>query len=227
MKERNEQGPVEKQERYHPLREILQRDRESLRDTVRKIDTTLGNWWEYYLKGAISIAFGIVLAAWPGETLLFLVVVFGIQALVKGVIGLAHAISLAVKKQRWLLLLMESVAGLILGIALVADPHASLETAAVLIGIWMIATGLSHLAIAYRDPSKVQKGLMGTGGLLTVIIGILLVAVPMETVEIAHTLSAIQALVIGVIFVIAGSYILVKSPKRETTDASEESSTRD
>lgn len=203
------------------MREILQRDKERLRDRVRKIDTTLGNWWEYYLKGAISITFGIVLIVWHDETLLFLVVVFGIQALAKGIIGLVHAISLAIKKQQWFLVLLESAIGLILGIALVAAPHASLKTAAVLIGIWMIATGLSHLTAAYRDPSKVQKGLVGTGGLLSVIIGVLLVAVPMETVELAHTLSAIQALVIGVIFITAGSYMLLKSPGRRNADASD------
>jgi len=221
LEKREEQGPSEKKESYNPLKEILRRDKKSMRDRVHEIDTTLGNWWAYFLKGAISIAFGIVLIAWPEETLLFLVVVFGIQALAKGVAGLAQAISLAVKKQRWLLVIIESAIGLFLGVALVFNPHASLGTAAVLIGIWMIATGLSHMAMAYRDPSKVQKGLLGTGGLLSVIIGVLLVAVPMETVELAHTLSAIQALVIGIIFITAGSYMLLKSPGRRNADATD------
>lgn len=224
MQEREDQGSAEKQERYHPLQEILQRDKQSLRDKVRKIDTTLGNWWAYFLKGSISIAFGIILVAWPEETLLFLVIAFGIQALAKGVAGLVQAISLASQQQRWLMVLVESVVGLALGVALVASPHASIGTAAVLIGIWMIATGLSQLAIAYRETSKTQKGLAGAGGLLSVIIGILLVAVPIETVELAHTLSAIQALAVGVIFMIAGSRMLLTSPGRRSADASGESS---
>jgi uncharacterized membrane protein HdeD (DUF308 family) len=224
LAEREEHRSDERQERYHPLKEIFKRDKSKFSDKVRKIDTSLGNWWAYYLKGAISIAFGVILIAWPEETLLFLVIAFGIQALAKGIAGLAQAISLASQQRRWLLVLVESVVGLALGVALVANPHATLETAAVLIGIWMIATGLSQLAIAYRDTSKAQKGFVGAGGLLSVIIGILLVAIPMETVELAHTLSAVQALAIGVIFIIAGSYMLIKSPGHGTADASSDSS---
>lgn len=207
-------------ERYHPLREIFKRDKKSTEEKLRKIDFSKGDWWTYELKGAVSVAFGAVLIAWPEESLFFLVVAFGIQALAKGTIGLVHAVQLAIKRERWFLVLLESSAGLLLGILMISQPHASIKTAAVLIGIWMIATGISHMAEAFRDAARTHKRLMGAGGLLSVFIGVLLVATPNETVEFLHTLSAIQALLIGAIFISVGSYMLFHSRKSEADDAS-------
>jgi uncharacterized membrane protein HdeD (DUF308 family) len=215
-----EQGSVNSQENYHPLREILRRDKKSVVKEVRKIDTERDRWWAYALKGMASIAFGAVLIIWPEESLLFLIIAFGIQALVKGLIGLVHATSLAVKKERWVLVLCESVVGLLLGIALVVQPHATLKTMLVLVGIWLIATGIIHLAAARRDPSVSMRGLIGTEGFLSVIVGIIFVVFPIEAVSLAHTLMAIQALVLGMIFIIAGAFMLFKSRKLEAEDAS-------
>lgn len=222
MKE--EQGHATGQERYHPLREIFKRDKKSLKEKLQEIDSSREDWWTYGLKGTISIAFGAILIAWPEESLFFLVVAFGIQALGKGLVGLVRAIQLAMRRDQWFLVLLESGAGLLLGILIIAQPHASIKTAAVLIGIWMIATGISHMAEAYRDASKTRKRLMGAGGLLSVIIGILLVTTPNETVEFLHTLSALQALLIGAIFITVGSYMLFHSRKSKADDASAASS---
>jgi uncharacterized membrane protein HdeD (DUF308 family) len=213
LPEHKKREPTSKGERYNPLREIFKRDKDSLKEKVHKIDASKGDWWTYELKGAASIAFGAVLIAWPEETLLFLIVAFGIQALFKGVVGLVHAIQLAKRGDRWSLVLLESGIGLVLGVALIAQPSSSIRTVAVLVGIWMIATGTSHMAQAYRDTSKTRKRLMGAGGLLSIIIGVLLVATPDETVEFLHTLSAVQALLIGAIFISVGSYMLFHSRK--------------
>jgi len=219
--EENKQGKSPSAgEGYHPLRDIFKRDRKSMTDKMRDIEAFTRDWWDYELKGAVSIVFGAVLIAWPEETLLFLIVAFGIQALVKGAIGLIHAIQLAIRKDRWLLVLAESGVGLTLGTALIVQPGSSIRTVAVLFGIWMIATGTVHMVDAYRDASKTRSRLMGAGGLLSVIIGILLVATPNETVEFLHTLSAVQALLIGAVFIIVGSYMLFHSRKSDADDDS-------
>jgi uncharacterized membrane protein HdeD (DUF308 family) len=215
-----EQGSTNSQESYHPLREILKREKKSVIKEVRKIDTERDRWWAYALKGMVSIAFGAVLMIWPEESLLFLIIAFGIQALVKGLIGLVHATSLAVKKERWILVLCESIVGVLLGIALVVQPHATLKAMLVLVGIWMIATGIIHLATARRDPSASMRGLMGTEGFLSVIIGAIFVVVPIEAVSLAHMLMAIQALALGMIFIIAGAFMLFKSRRLKAEDAS-------
>lgn len=138
-----------------------------------------------------------------------------IQALLKGTIGLVHAISNARKQEKWGLLLLESIIGLILGVIIISWPEASIMTAAVLIGIWMIATGLAQLASAIVDESTAKRGLVGAGGLLSIIIGIVIVTVPKETVDLAHKLSAIQSLALGIVFIILGFYLMLKGDKTE------------
>jgi uncharacterized membrane protein HdeD (DUF308 family) len=118
--------PITGKERYHPLKDIFTRQKKSFKEKIREIAVSEDKWWAYALKGMVGIAFGAILIAWPEESLLFLVVAFGIQALAKGIIGLIHAVSLAAKKDRWVLVLLESGVGLLLGAALVAQPHASI-----------------------------------------------------------------------------------------------------
>ncbi len=224
MEEHKEGESASERGRYNPLREIFKRDKKSLKEKLQGIDATKEDWLTYELKGTVSIVFGIVLIAWPEESLLFLIIAFGIQALAKGAVGLVYAIRLAIARDQWFLVLLESGVGLALGMALITQPSVSLKTAAVLIGIWMIATGTVHIAEAYRDASKTRRRLIGAGGLLSVIIGILLVAAPYETVEFLHTLSAVQALLIGAIFITVGSYILFHSSKSAADEDSSLSS---
>lgn len=220
MDEHRGQRSPARQERDHALHgSHKKKKKQSFLQKIRQIDPSKGNWWQYHLKGFVSVAFGAILIIWPEESLRFLIIVMGIQALVKGGIGLVHALSLAKKQEKWGLILLEGLAGLILGVIIITRPEASIKTAAVLIGIWMIATGLGQLAIAIADSSKVSRGLIGAGGLLSIIIGALIVFVPMETVELAHTLSAIQALALGIIFIVVGSYMLLRSHKHRPEDA--------
>lgn len=152
--------------------------------------------------------FGIMLLVWE-ESLIFLVIVMGIQAIIKGAIGLIQVIINARKNKNWGLLLLESVAGLILGILIISWPEASIYMAAVLIGIWMLVTGVLQLGEAVFDNSK-AKSLLGAGGLLSLVIGLILIALPMETVHLAHILSGIQSVLLGVIFIGLGVFLMLR-----------------
>jgi uncharacterized membrane protein HdeD (DUF308 family) len=50
------------------------------------------NWWLLLLRGIAAIVFGILAFAWPGITLLSLVILYGAYALVDGVLSIAAAI---------------------------------------------------------------------------------------------------------------------------------------
>jgi uncharacterized membrane protein HdeD (DUF308 family) len=188
--------------------------KESFAQRLREIDLKRGDWWSYQLKGFVSVAFGILLLAWE-ESLLFLVLVMGVQALVKGSIGFVHVILNAKKREKWVLMLLESLIGLFLGVMIISWPEASVKTAAVLIGIWMMATGTAQLATAIIEKTTVKRGLVGAGGLLSVMVGILVVSMPRKTVDLAHKLSAIQSLALGIIFIVLGIYLMLKGGRVE------------
>jgi uncharacterized membrane protein HdeD (DUF308 family) len=209
LQEHEEQKPSKKEKFY----ELVKRDhdrkkKKSIIYKIQQLDTSKDDWRIYHLRGIIGIAFGIFLLAWPEESLRFLVIVIAVQALVKGAIGLGHAISLARKDERWGLVLLEGVVGLFFGVLLFAWPETTLKVATVLIGLWMIATGLGKIAIALKTPSMVHRGLIGAGSLLTMIIGFVLIVIPIESIYLAHALSGIQALALGIIMIVLGFYVM-------------------
>jgi hypothetical protein len=50
------------------------------------------NWWLLLLRGIVAIGFGVLTFAWPGITLLTLVLFYGAFALVDGVLAVAAAV---------------------------------------------------------------------------------------------------------------------------------------
>jgi uncharacterized membrane protein HdeD (DUF308 family) len=202
---------------------IVKRDHErkkkkSIAYKIRQLDASIDDWRIYHLRGIIGIVFGIILLAWPEESLRFLVLVIAIQALLKGAIGLGHAISLARKDDKWVMVLLEGAVGLLFGVLLFAWPEATLKVAAVLIGLWMIVTGLGKIVIAFEDRSMVHRGLIGAGGLLSIVIGLVLVILPIESIHLAHTLSAIQALTLGIILIALGFYTMWQAHKAQAEE---------
>lgn len=203
--------------------ELVKRDHErkkkkSIVYKIRQLDTSKDDWRIYHLRGIIGIAFGIFLLAWPEGSLRFLVIVIAIQALVKGAIGLGHAISLARKNDKWGLVLLEGAVGLLFGVLLFAWPESTLRVATVLIGLWMIATGLGKIAIAFKTPSMVHRGLISAGSLLTIIIGGVLVVLPIDSIHLAHALSGIQALALGIILIVLGFYVMWQAHKAKAEE---------
>ena len=193
--------------------EYLKRDHERRKEKsslykIKRLETSVDDWWTYHLKGIIGITVGVILLAWPEETLYFLVIVMGIQALVKGAIGLVHAAYMAKRGEKWGLVLLEGAAGVLFGVLLFAWPETTLRTATVLIGLWMLLTGLGKMLIAFENPSMVSRILIGLGGLLSIIIGTVLAVLPIESIQLAHALSGIQALVLGIIFMYLGFHMM-------------------
>ena len=51
------------------------------------------NWWALLLRGIASIVFGVLAFAWPGITIVSLVILYGAYALVDGLFSLYAAIT--------------------------------------------------------------------------------------------------------------------------------------
>src|SRR5512140_3743785 len=99
------------------------------------------------LRGLAAVAFGVLALAWPGITLLVLLLLFGIYALVDGAIAIFHAIlHRKGMHDRWLVLLL-GIVSVIVGVAVMTLPP--LMTALVLllvIGLRAIIAGGLEIA---------------------------------------------------------------------------------
>ncbi|MBN2168818.1 MAG: DUF308 domain-containing protein [Actinobacteria bacterium] len=173
------------------------------------------SWWAYLLRGILAIIIGIILLSWPGATVGVLIVIFGVFALIEGAIEFVMAIILASKLEPWGMAMIKSLVGLLIGGVMVSRPGVALAVVIVLIGIWMIITGFIQLLIAFELPPMTGRSLVGVGGVLAVIIGILLIAIPFNTVGAVLILVSILLLIWGVWLIFLGIYALITRRKAE------------
>ena len=80
------------------------------------------NWWVLALRGVVAIIFGVLAFVWPGLVLLSLVLLFGAFALVDGVLAVIAGIASYGRSERWWAMLLEGVAGIIIGVVTVVWP---------------------------------------------------------------------------------------------------------
>lgn len=95
--------------------------------------------------GVLGIVVGIILIRHPTHAVSAIGLVIGIWLVAAGVIRLIRAV---VTRERVLLRLAISVLEILVGIAVVSDPHIGYATLAVLVGIWLILNGIGTIAAA-------------------------------------------------------------------------------
>ncbi|MBN2169662.1 MAG: DUF308 domain-containing protein [Actinobacteria bacterium] len=174
-----------------------------------QVYTPRGNWWSFLLTGILATALGVLLLAWPGISLLVLILAFGIFAVVEGTIDSARAITHAMNKENWGLLMAKGLVGLLIGIVLIARPDATLPVIIILIAAWMVVTGFIRLIIAFELPPDSGKGMWYFSGVVSLVAGILLIAVPLETVKAVVVFVAVMALILGIATISLTFYLLV------------------
>src|SRR4051794_37581301 len=100
------------------------------------------NWWAVALRGAAAVIFGLLALIWPGITVLVLVTLFGAYVLVDGAFNLGTAVfggRRAGGGRGWLV--VEGIAGVIVGIVIFAWPRATALVLLWLIALWALITG--------------------------------------------------------------------------------------
>src|SRR6476661_6745059 len=80
------------------------------------------NWWLLALRGVLGILFGIAAFVWPGATLAALVLVFGAYVFVDGIFAVVAGIGMRRQLSLWWLVVLEGVAGIILGLLTFRSP---------------------------------------------------------------------------------------------------------
>jgi len=161
-----------------------------------------GNWWAMVLRGLAAVLFGLAALSWPGLTLFVLLVCFGVYALVDGLLAFVAGIR-ASGGRRWLLL-AEGTLGFLAGLVLFWPGTTALVLVYV-ISAWAIFTGLLKVLMGVAFRRKIENGwLMILGGLLSVLFGIILGAMPGAGLVTLVWLVGVYALILGVALVVLG-----------------------
>lgn len=161
------------------------------------------NWWAIALRGLVAVLFGIGAFAWPGITLVALVLLFGAYAFVDGVFTLVYALT-GHSGVRGLLAL-EGVVGIGAGIATLVWPGITALVLLYLIAAWAIVTGVLEV-VAAIDFRKVieNEWLMILGGIASVAFGVILVVAPGAGALAMIWLIGAYAIVGGILLIALG-----------------------
>ena len=136
------------------------------------------NWWLILLRGLCAIVFGALAFAWPGITLVTLVLLYGAFALVDGLFAIAAAIMGGAPAPRWWLAVI-GLLGISAGIVTFAWPGMTTLLLLMFIAFWAIATGVMQIIGAIRLRKEIDNELfLILGGILSVVFGIVMLAQP-------------------------------------------------
>jgi uncharacterized membrane protein HdeD (DUF308 family) len=142
------------------------------------LETLSKRWWLITLRGVLAILFGLAAFIWTGPTIIALALLFGAYMLVDGVLAFVAAIS-GRGGDRWWLLLLEGIVGVLAGIMAFIWPGLTALVAVFLIAAWALLTGVLEIVAAIRLRKQIEgEWLLIVGGVLSVLLSILLVVMP-------------------------------------------------
>jgi uncharacterized membrane protein HdeD (DUF308 family) len=163
------------------------------------------NWGALVIRGLAGIIFGILALTWPGITLLALVFLFAGYALVDGVTSLIGAVRAIEHHDRWGVLVLEGIVGIVAAVVTIAWPGITALALVYVIAAWAIITGVLEIAAAIRLRRHISgEWLLVLGGIASLVIGFLLMIAPLAGALVIAIWVGAYALVFGVVLVALG-----------------------
>ncbi|ATA28811.1 putative membrane protein [Mycobacterium lepraemurium] len=163
-------------------------------------------WKSALLSGILSLALGVLVLVWPGISILVAAVAFGVYLLITGIAQVVFAFSLHVSAGSRVLLFISGAASLIL--ALLAFRHFGQGYAILLLAIWIgigfIFRGVATTISAVSDPNLPGRGGNIFLGVISLLAGIVVLALPFESI-------VTLAIVVGAWFVVIGVFEIISS----------------
>jgi uncharacterized membrane protein HdeD (DUF308 family) len=176
--------------------------------------------WALGLRGVLSVAFGVLILAWPGISLVALTILVGAYALASGIVELGFAFTSEAKGQRgWLV--FSGLVGIVFGVMVLAWPGISTLALLYVIGAYAIMIGVLAIVGAFRLPLDGRdSALMVLAGLVAILFGIVMFARPGAGALATLSLIAAFALVTGIsqlVLAIGGPQLAERKAKKLLT----------
>lgn len=163
-------------------------------------------WKSELVSGILTLALGVLVLAWPGVSIVFAAVVFGVYLLISGIVQVVFAFSLHVSAGGRVLLFISGAASLIL--AVLAFRHFGQGAAILLLAIWIgvgfIFRGVATTVSAVSDPTVPGRLWHILVGVISLLAGIVLIAAPFASI-------GILAVVVGSWLVVLGAFEIASS----------------
>lgn len=163
------------------------------------------NWWMIVLRGVIAILFGLSAFLWPDLTWLSLVLLFGVYALIDGVIAIATGFTHVKESTRWWAFVLEGLVSIGAGVVALMWPGLTTIVLIFMIGAWAILTGILEIAAAIRLRHEItNEWWLALGGLLSIAVGVMLILQPAAGGLAVIWIIGAYAITFGVLLILLG-----------------------
>jgi uncharacterized membrane protein HdeD (DUF308 family) len=155
------------------------------------------NWWVPLVRGIVAVVFGVIVAARPAAGLLGIVLAFGAYAIVFGAFAIGAAVMYSPERRGELWI--EGAIAIIAGVATFVRPGITALALYSLIAIFSLITGVMQIVGAVRLRRDVNRwGWLVASGVISVLFGILMVALPAAGALALAWLIAVYGIAIGI-----------------------------
>jgi uncharacterized membrane protein HdeD (DUF308 family) len=163
------------------------------------------SWWLVVLRGMIAILFGLATFLWPSITWLALILLFGIYAIVDGIVAISAGVMGSKYSQRWWMFLLEGMIGLAAGIIAILRPGLTSIVLIAVIASWAILTGILEIAAAIRLRREItNEWMLAFAGFVSIVLGVLLFFQPATGGLVITLMIGAYALIFGIMLVVLG-----------------------
>jgi len=161
------------------------------------------NWWAVGLRGLAAIIFGILALLVPNITLIVLIAFFGAYVLIDGIFAVYLAIRGREHNRNWGWLLVEGIAGILIGILTFRWPGVTALVLLALIAAWAIITGIGGIFEAIELRREItNEWLLILSGAASVLFGLLLIIFPGTGALALIWLIGLYAIIFGLLLLV-------------------------
>ena len=157
------------------------------------------NWWLYAVRGLVAVIFGILAFTQPQQALQALVLMFGAFALVDGTFAVFAGIASHRYFERWWAVLLEGVAGVVIGLLTFFWPNITALALLYFIGAWALITGIFEIVAAIQLRRVITgEWMLILGGLFSIVFGAMLFVYPVASAVSVIWVIGIYAVFFGI-----------------------------
>ncbi len=137
------------------------------------------SWWLFLLRGLAAIVFGILVFIWPTQGWSALVILFGVFALLDGIVTLVTGVEFHKYFDGWWAVVLEGVVGIVIGGLTLVWTGTAGQVLYYLVAAWMALTGIGELVTAIRFRSYIPgEWSMVFTGILSIVSAVLMFVFP-------------------------------------------------
>jgi len=159
-------------------------------------------WQAMVFVGVVTVLLGLIVALHPSGSLNVIAVLLGVLLVISGIFDLVRVFDRRETHRVWL-----GIAGLLLvviGVLLIRHLDLTVALVGLVIGITWIVQGLAGLVTAFSGGPGERRGWWILFGLISLVAGIVVVAVPTTSVTVLAVLVGIWFIVTGLTEIVGG-----------------------